>query len=314
MKVMTVPQLELQAALLVARLKQDICRALTVNVNRVLIWTDCTFVLQCLNSTSNRPKIITNRVCDILEHLSIDEWNLVASSDNSADAGTRGTSPEILQSSSWVRGLDILRNKQFSFEPSTELVNDIKLGLVTKETADNNTSLAASAAKSTNEPLPQLFLFDKFSSHQKMHRITAYIFRLLTSHECYRNLDGSIIDPTELGEAERHLQYLVQWENFPCERKGLLENKSVKQISHISPFSPLSGPNGLIQPADRIKWLVEVDFDVIHPIVLDERPIIINLFLLHNNAKNHHQGVDYVRANVHEHYTILKLLSSLRSI
>ena len=35
MKVMTTPKLELQAALLAARLKQDICRALNVLVNKV---------------------------------------------------------------------------------------------------------------------------------------------------------------------------------------------------------------------------------------------------------------------------------------
>ena len=38
MKVMTIPKLELQAALLAARLKQDICRALTVHVNKVYMW------------------------------------------------------------------------------------------------------------------------------------------------------------------------------------------------------------------------------------------------------------------------------------
>ena len=36
MKVMTIPKLELQAALLAARLKQDICRSLTVHVNHFL--------------------------------------------------------------------------------------------------------------------------------------------------------------------------------------------------------------------------------------------------------------------------------------
>ena len=37
MKVMAVPKLEFQAALLAARLKQDICQALTVNVNMVFL-------------------------------------------------------------------------------------------------------------------------------------------------------------------------------------------------------------------------------------------------------------------------------------
>ena len=209
MKVMTVPKLELQAALLAARLKQDICRALTVKVNRVFMWTDSTTVLQWLNSATKHPIFIANRVCEILEHTSVDEWNHVASSDNPADAGTRGMSVEVLQSSSWVRGPDFLRSKQFPFEPSTEVVNNIKLGIVTKETDKTNTSLTASVTKSTKKPPPQLIPFDKYSSYQKLLRITTYALRLLPSHERYRNADDSVTDPTELDEAERHLQYLV---------------------------------------------------------------------------------------------------------
>ena len=53
MKVMTILRLGLQAALLATRLKQDFCRALTVHVNNVFMWTDGTTVLQWLNSTSN---------------------------------------------------------------------------------------------------------------------------------------------------------------------------------------------------------------------------------------------------------------------
>ena len=108
---MTIPKLELQSALLSARLKQDICRALTVHVNKVYMWTDSTTVLQWLNSRSKQPIFVANRVCEILEHTSVDEWNHVASSDNPADAGTRGMSAEVLQSSSWVRGSRFLKNQ-----------------------------------------------------------------------------------------------------------------------------------------------------------------------------------------------------------
>ena len=51
--IMTVPKLELQAALLAARLKREICRALTVTVDRVFMWTESTIVLQWINSTTN---------------------------------------------------------------------------------------------------------------------------------------------------------------------------------------------------------------------------------------------------------------------
>ena len=132
MKVMTIPKLELHAALLASRLKQDIFRALTVHVNKVLMWTDNTTVLQWLHSTSKQPIFIANHVCEILEHTSVEEWNHVASSDNLTDAGTRGMTAEVLQSSCRLRGPDFLRTKEFPFEPSIDVVKNIKLGIVTK--------------------------------------------------------------------------------------------------------------------------------------------------------------------------------------
>ena len=205
----TVTKLNLQAKLLAAQLKQDICRTLTVSANRVFIWTNSTTVLQWFNSTTEQQVFIANRVCEILEHTSVDEWNYVASSDNPQDAGTRGMSDEVLQSNSWMRGPDFLKTKQFPLESSTEVVKNVKLGIVTTETDLPITKLTASAAKSTNKRPPQLIPFDKYSSDQKLHQITAYILRLLPSHDFYRYFDGSIINPIEPDETERHLQYLV---------------------------------------------------------------------------------------------------------
>ena len=226
----------------------EICRALTVTVDKVFMWTDSTIVLQWINSTNKHPIFIANRVSEILENTSVDQWNHVATCDNPADAGTRGMSAEVLQSSSWVRVPDFLRTKQFPFVPNTDVVDNIKLGVVTKEQDDDSiSSLAASVTKPPKEQSINLIPFDKFSSYQKLLRVTAYVLRLLPSHESYRTVDGSIADPVELDEAERHLQYLVQEESFSTERKDLLDNKSVKKSSRIAQFTPFIGPHGLIR-------------------------------------------------------------------
>ena len=148
MKVMRVPKLELQAALLAARLKREICRVITVTEDKVFMWTDITIILQWINSTNKHPIFIAYRVCEILENTIVDQGNNVATWDNPADAGTRGMSAEVLQSSSWVRGPDFLRTKQFPFVPNTDVVDNIKLGVVTKEQDDDSiSSLASSVIK-----------------------------------------------------------------------------------------------------------------------------------------------------------------------
>ena len=46
MKALSIPKLELQAALLATRLKNDIMTALTISINHVYMWTDITTALQ----------------------------------------------------------------------------------------------------------------------------------------------------------------------------------------------------------------------------------------------------------------------------
>ena len=53
MKALSIPKLELQAALLATRVKDDTINALTVCINHVYMWTDGTTVFQWLNSTEN---------------------------------------------------------------------------------------------------------------------------------------------------------------------------------------------------------------------------------------------------------------------
>ena len=66
--------LELQAALLASRLKDDIEKTLTLSISKVFIRTDSTAVLQSLNSTSKQLVFVAIRVAEILESTSIDQW------------------------------------------------------------------------------------------------------------------------------------------------------------------------------------------------------------------------------------------------
>ena len=153
MKVMTFPKLELKAALLASRLKREITQALTVTVNKVFMWTDSTTVLQWINSNEKQPIFVANRVCEILEYTSVDQWNHVATKDNPADVGTRGMSAEILQLSSWVKGRHFLTNSSFLFVPNRQVIKNIKLGVNQAITIEDTVSLATTVKKQTT-PIP----------------------------------------------------------------------------------------------------------------------------------------------------------------
>ena len=77
MKALTIPKLELQAALLAAILRNEVQRALTLQIERTFMWTDSTTVLQWLHSREKQPVFVANRVAEILELTTADEWDLL---------------------------------------------------------------------------------------------------------------------------------------------------------------------------------------------------------------------------------------------
>ena len=84
--------------------------------------------------------------------------------------------------------------------------------------------------------------------------------------------------------------------------------------SRIAPFSPFIGPNALIRSTRRLKRLVEVDYDLKRPIILDSRHPAVKLFLLKEHQKHHHEGVEFLRASIHRRFAIIRLRPALRSI
>ena len=252
-----------------------------VSVDKKFMWTYSTIVLQWINSTNKHPIFIANHFSETLENTSVDQSNHVATCDNPADAATRVMSAEVLQFSGWVRVPDFLRTKKLPFVPNTDLVDNIKLGVVTKEQDDDSiSSLAASVTKPLKEQSINLIPFDKFNSYQKLLRVTAYC---------------SIAEAVELDEAEGHLQYLVQGESFKTDKNNL-NNKYVKRSGRIAQFTPFIGPHGLICYSGRLRQLVEIDFHTKHPIVLDALHTFVKLFLRHTHLKKYHQGIDYLRS------------------
>ena len=65
MKALSIPQLELQAALLVSRLNQGILRAFSIKVIRTILWTDSSTVLQWLYFVDKLTTFVANRGCEV---------------------------------------------------------------------------------------------------------------------------------------------------------------------------------------------------------------------------------------------------------
>ena len=314
MKALTIPKLELQAALLATRLKDEVQKALTLTIERTQMWTDSTTVLQWLHSIDKQPVFVANRVAEILELTTVDEGNHVPTVDNPADAGIRGMSAKALLESTWLKGPDFLRTSDWPFQPSEEL-KKTKLKKLNRDKVPCELNYQETTANTANVVFNAVTLeWQKYSSYEKLLRILAYILRLLPNLSGNRTEIGSITDPAELEFAEQKLFYLVQLESFSSEKKALLKCLLISKPSVLKYFTPFIGPNGLLRAQGRTKQLEVASFDVKHPILLNSRHPAVRFFLGHLHEKHCHQGVEYLRALIQQKFAIVKLRTALRTI
>ena len=315
MKALTVPKLELQAALLAARLRAEVLRALSLKIDRTFMWSGSSTVLQWLTSLEKQPTFVANRVCEILDLTTVDEWHYVPTAHNPADAGTRGMSATDLLNSCWLTGPDFLKTSDFPFKLPEEFGQKVKLN----KGADSNKVIKTKEHQCTTitatvTEIATTFKWQKYSSYEKLLRIVAYMLRLLPKNESKRTDTGFITDPTELDNAQQRLFHLVQLESFNTEKKCVLKSLPLSKSSKIVGFSPFIGPNGLLRASGRTKQLDVASFDMKHPILLDSRHPLVRLFLENFHINQCHQGVEYLRSLIQQEYAIVKLRPTLRSI
>lgn len=114
LKSLTIQRLELSGALLLTSLLSVVRKSLTVNVSRIVYWTDSTIVLQWIKSSPHTLKtFVANRVSEIQNKTNIANWRYVSTADNPADLISRGQNPkEFRRPTIWKNGPEWLEQKE----------------------------------------------------------------------------------------------------------------------------------------------------------------------------------------------------------
>ncbi|XP_070855366.1 uncharacterized protein [Drosophila suzukii] len=111
MRTMSIPRLELQAAVLGTRLMNTVQEEHSVDISETVLWTDSKTVLRWIGSTHRRYKqFVGNRVAEILESSKVSQWRWVPTADNAADDATRSQNKaDLSPESRWLSGPAFLR-------------------------------------------------------------------------------------------------------------------------------------------------------------------------------------------------------------
>lgn len=288
-KTITIPRLELCAALLLARLYHKVKISLKINFRSCTLWSDSTITLAWIRTSPHLLKTFTgNRVSEIQILSESAEWRYVSTHDNPADIVSRGLFPsEILNSSLWWFGPSWL-SKEKSCWPNclqtVDVLPDLKANVLV--------TMSHSALS---------FPFERFSKLVRMQRTAAYILRFW--HNCLKK-DSRKIEPLTVEELNNALTYLIricQNDSFPVEIRRLKSEKSIGSSTSILMLNPFLDSNNILRVGGRLKFS-DYPFDKKHPILIHSKHHFTKLLFAHEHQRTFHGGPQLLLSTVRETY------------
>ncbi|XP_058827928.1 uncharacterized protein LOC131687858 [Topomyia yanbarensis] len=165
LKYVSIPRLELQAAVIGARLAKTIVERHRVTINERFFWTDSRDVLCWLNSDHRRySQFVAFRIGEILENTDVSEWHWLSTQMNVADEGTKWQKlPDLSPSSRWFRGLSFIWMHKHEWPDLRGHVG--------------STSVELRHSVNLHQHEAVLVNFSDFSNWKRLLRLVALVFR-----------------------------------------------------------------------------------------------------------------------------------------
>ncbi|XP_070134695.1 uncharacterized protein [Drosophila bipectinata] len=308
MRTMSIPRLELQAAVLGTRVMNTVKEEHGVDISETVLWTDSKTVLKWIGSTHRRYKqFVGNRVAEILESSKVSQWRWVPTADNAADDATRSQSKaDLSPESRWLSGPAFLRQPESGWptpEKGTEHVPDAP----DEEEMPGEFALVAS-----NE---FVILFQRFSSFSRLVRTTAWVLRFARRCRKQRSeLEEYGLTATECEAAENLLIRQAQLESFPDEMGSAERGKEVANSSEIRSLAPYMDKYGVLRVYGRVDAALSMPYSARRPVILSHRHSLTEMVVRHYHAQMKHQNVDATIAQIRTRFWVTKIRRVLKEV
>ncbi|XP_077361589.1 uncharacterized protein LOC144006560 [Festucalex cinctus] len=295
----SMPRLELCAALTGAQLVQMLKRELTIDIKRIILWSDSTTVLTWLKSETCRFKVfVGTRVAEIQELTSGHVWRYVDSARNPADDVTRGKHlRELVEPNRWSQGPSFLLQSPDTWpeDPSLDQVPD---------TSELRKSVFCGVTTVTS--CQHTLDLEQFSSWKDLLEATT---------QELHGAAGSDGPPAaeEYRQAEKVLLRRAQMESFPQEYSLLKRGRVVPRNSRLITLSPeLDDDGDLIRVGGRLRRAEDLEPGTLHPVVLDPHHRVTKLLIQDFDNRLHHPGPERVFAELRRSFWVLRGREAVR--
>ncbi|XP_024874739.1 uncharacterized protein LOC112456441 [Temnothorax curvispinosus] len=311
LKPMSIPRLELCAAVLLARTIDAIRSALTIAIKFYHCWTDSKVTEAWLSQPPSRwPTFVANRVHEVQTLLPTVEWHHVPSQQNPADLVSRGVPPkDLIKQSLWWTGPDWLKLSpdQWPIEPQSHA-------------PEIQPEEQVRAPVHVMQPRDRWDLSERFSSWNKLVRVTAYVVRFTRRAReggCGRANAPSQNEPEPLSPDEVNFARIfwlknIQRQLFPVEYAQLELSQRISKSSKLLSLNPFLDKNGLIRVGGRLRHST-FPHGKKHPVVLAAHPAVAAL-IRDTHLRALHAGPQYTLHQLRETYWILRARQTIRAV
>ena len=188
-KPMTIPRLELCAAVLAAKVDTTLRRELDLVLSPSVFWCDSEIVLAYIGDDSKRyHTFVANRVSMIRSQTAADQWHHVPGNINPADIASRGATPKYLLNSKWFKGPDFLLLASENWPKKHSQVMVLGADPEVKQSPKETCAMANVTKGDSNVSIFDNLL-NKMSCFKKLIRIVAYV--LLFRNKCLNKGEGT---------------------------------------------------------------------------------------------------------------------------
>ena len=298
---LSIPRLELQAAVMAVRAAVAIKQELDIEIHATYFWSDSRTVLQWINNESRRyQNFVANRVAEIQDESDRRSWRHVPGKLNPADICSRGCSlRELLKSSWWLNGPDFLRRPEAEW-PAEPAMNEIENAADLEKRRIARTCLSLEDKTPIIEP-------GKFSDWRKLLRVTAWVRRFsFNSQKSQAERRSGPLLPNELCEAETYWCQSVQREVFAEELAALKRGQNIPSTSKLLPLSPFVDSCGLIRVGGRLQHASGLSYEAQHQVILPAKHEVTRLIITDRHKRLAHAGSEHVLSDIRQNFWILR--------
>ncbi|XP_062704082.1 uncharacterized protein LOC134286483 [Aedes albopictus] len=314
LKYVSIPRLELMAAVLGVRLLTFVRENHTVKINRCVYWSDSEVTLAWIRSEHRRYRpFVACRVGEILSTTCVQEWRYVPSKLNVADDATKwGGKPCLKASGRWFCGPPFLQQSEGQWPKQKYIIS-------------TDEELRACFLHKEQPVLQNVICFERFSKWNRLLRATAYVIRFITKlkrkvfDENYCSLN---LNQEELQAAETLIWKLVQMESYRDEVAIFSKNNKssdkrqlkLERTSQLWNLSPIMDDKGVLRVDGRIAAAKVLSVDVKFPVILPRKHRVSYLLLDDYHRRLLHGNFETVVNEVRQRFHVSRLRTTARSV